>query len=261
MTYLSDNLRNRKRKWKFFVLLAVFVIVCYFWPTIRIKVYPKIEPFIVSYSDSKNIITSFPSHIDDYFTSREALRTRNDALLLTIERLENTLMEKDAIIKEKKLIEDSGAPMPSNTIIMYPIMMDLTNVYSTLVLSKGFKDGVEEKSLIYLRGRQPVCIVAEVSDNTSICKLLSASGNVTEGVTSSSSLMLSLKGNGGGTFVADVLRDTDIKIGDVVYLASDQTMVLGTVSDVIKNNQATSWLVYVRGAYNPVTSSVFYMNK
>lgn len=261
MTYLSDNSRNKKRRWKYFILLVIFALVCYFWPKIRTKIYPKVEPIIVSYSDGKNIITSFPSSISAYFTSREALSTRNDALLLTIERLENSLMEKDSIIKEKKLIEDSGTPTPSTTIIMYPVMRDLTNIYSTLVLSKGFKDGVEEKSLVYLRGRQPVCTVVEVSDNTSVCKLLSSSGNITEGVTASSSLVLSLKGNGGGTFVADVLRDTDIKIGDTVYLASDQTMVLGTVSDVIKNNQATSWLVYVRGAYNPVTSSVFYMNK
>lgn len=261
MTYLSDKSRNKKQRLPYLVLLIILISVFYFWPTLRVKIYPYVEPVVILYSQSKNTLTLIPSSMRTYFSSREELSARNASLMLTIERLENDLAKNDAFIKENNLIQTSGVNSQTSTLVAYPIMRDLTTMYSTVLLSKGFKDGVEEKSIVYLRGRQPVCIVEEVFDRTSLCKFLSASGVITEGATASSSLVLSLVGNGGGFFIADVVRDTGVTVGDAVYLASDQSMLLGTITSVTRNDQATSWRVYVRGTYNPVTSAVFYLNK
>ncbi len=261
MTYLSDKYNNKKRRSYYFVLAIILIALFYFWPSIRAKLYPYVQPIIVSYSKSKNILTFIPSSIHTYFSSRNTLSAQNTALLLTIERLENNIAEKDAIIRENNILETSGTQLTSSTLVMYPLIRDLTTMYSTVVLSKGFKDGVEENSLVYLRGRQAVCTIVEVSDRTSLCKLLSASGVTTEGVVASSSLVLSLVGNGGGSFISDVVRDTGVAVGDVIYLASNPTMTLGQIVNITRNDQATSWRVYIRGLYNPVTSSSFYMNK
>ena len=261
MTYLSDKARSKKRYTKYGVYALLLLVVVYFWPTLRTKLYPYAEPVIVSYSSSKLAFIHVPSSVKLYFSSRAALSAHATALELDVERLENALAEKDAILKDSHFIEISGSHVPSSTLVMYPSLRDVTTIYSTVLLSKGFKDGVEEKSLVYLRGRQPVCSIAEVHDTTSLCKLLSAPGVVTEGVTASSTSLLALTGIGGGSFVADVARETVVAVGDVIYLARDQGMVLGTVTDIIRDDQATSWHVYVRGSYNPVTSSVFYMDK
>ena len=88
-------------------------------------------------------------------------------------------------------------------------------------------------------------------------------GEVIDGVTVSSTtpISLALKGLGGGSFVADVPRDTSVTVGSVVALKGNQTMILGTVTSIIHDDQASSWFVFVRGAYNPMTSNVFYISK
>jgi hypothetical protein len=113
-------------------------------------------------------------------------------------------------------------------------------------------------SLVYLRGNQVVCVVKEVYTDSSLCLLLSSSGEVTEGVTSSSSIVLSLVGRG-GHFLADIARDTPVQNGEVVYLRSNPKMIIGTVRQIANNNQDTSWHVFVEGAYNPINSSIFYV--
>lgn len=261
MTYLSDKSRTKKRRTYYSIFAIIFLVVFYFWPALRTRLYPYVEPVLISYGKSKSAASIIPSSLRTYFSSRNELSARNAELLVAVERLENSLAEKDALLREFALAGENSEHAPSATLVMYPLVRDFTSIYSSVVLSKGFKDGVEEKSLVYLRGKQPVCVITEVSDKTSLCKLLSAPGVVTEGVTASSSLILSLVGDGGGSFMADVVRDTNISVGDTIYLAHDQAMTLGTVTSITRNDQATSWRAYVRGAYSPVTSAIFYMDK
>jgi cell shape-determining protein MreC len=220
-----------------------------------------VEPIILIISSTKNVVANISPTTHIYFSSRNELVKQNASLMLTVEKLENEIAEKDSLIKEEYFIKSNSIQKMSSSIIMYPIMKDIIGIYSTVLLSKGFKNGVEENSLVFLRGRQPVCVIEQVYDKTSLCKLLSAPDVKTEGVVTSTSLVLPLTGIGGGAFISDVPRDTNINVGDIVYLASDQTMKLGTVTEVVHNNQETSLHVFIRGLYNPVTSSVFYINK
>jgi cell shape-determining protein MreC len=137
-------------------------------------------------------------------------------------------------------------------------MKDITSLYSTILLSKGFKDGLDIGEIVTVRGGQAVCTIKEVYTSSSLCLLLTASGVTTEGVTSSSSITLSLVGRG-GYYLANIVRDTPVTVGETVYLRSDPTMVLGTVKEVSNNDQDTSWHVFVEGVYNPMTSSIFYV--
>lgn len=261
MTYLSDKSKKDKKYKKYSIYAVILIAFVYFWPSVHSKIFPVLEPAAIFYGDSKTSFIKIPSALSTYFSSRSLLAEKNRALELDVERLENELAEKDEIIKENNFIQENVSDKPSSVLVMYPIMRDITTMYSTVLLSKGFKDGVEENDMVYIRGRNPACVIYSVSDKTSLCKFLSASGVVTEGVTSSSSIVLSLSGNGGGSFIADIPRGTDVTIGDTVYLASDKTMELGNIVDVNRDDQATSWKVYIRSMYNPVTSSVFYLKK
>jgi cell shape-determining protein MreC len=184
MTYLSDR-KQSKNKWQqYLFFVAVLSILVYAWPTLRVKVYPYIESVIFGYGSTKHAFTIVPSSVQSYFTSRASLLEKDRALELNIERLENALAEKNAALREKELLAFNGTtpPLPQSTLVMYPVMRDITSLYKSIVLSKGFKDGVELKSLVYVRGRQPVCIITEIYDKTSLCTLLSASGESVEGL-------------------------------------------------------------------------------
>jgi hypothetical protein len=64
----------------------------------------------------------------------------------------------------------------------------------------------------------------------------------------------------GGNFTAEVPRGTEVGIGEKVFLRSDESYTLGTVVDIKDEEQVTGAKIYVKGAYNPVTSSIFYMH-
>lgn len=259
MKYLSGKTQKRKTYTRYMLYFGVFLLLISFWPFLRKHIYPTIEPVVIGYSTAKESFSFFPEFFRTYLTSHQSLVKKQIELERYIELLENTVAEKDALLREN-VQESSTTEKDSSrhTLVMYPLMEDITRIYSTILLSKGFKEGVTIGSLVYLRGHQAVCTIKEVYTSSSLCLLLTASGIVTEGVTSSSSITLSLVGRG-GHFLADIARDTPVIAGETVYLRSNPTMVLGTVRQVANNNQDTSWHVFVEGAYNPVSSSVFYV--
>lgn len=261
MTYLSGRAEKRRKIARFSVYGILFLLVIIFWPNVKGTTYSIIEPAIIKYGEMKVGVGHISDFFSTYTTSREILTEKNKQLALEVERLENELVEKTSEEELKSLKEENGDTKGA-TLVMYPLMQDITKIYSSILLSKGYKDGVEVGEYVYVRGLQPVCVIEEVYTDTSLCQLLSKGGVVTDVVTKgTSSIMLSLTGRGGGTFLADVPRDTMISVGESVYLREDPSMKLGTVVDIIHNNQDTSWYVFVRGMYNPVTSSTFYLYK
>lgn len=261
MTYLSDKSRKSKKYTRYSIFVFLLIVIVYFWPTVQKKLFTVIEPVVVFYSKSKSTFLILPSSFNTYFSSRNQLSKKVESLELTVERLENELAEKNGIIKENNFIEVGSIHEKTSTLVMYPVIRDVTNMYSSILLSKGYKDGIEEGSIVYVRGRQPVCTIVSVYDSTSLCKLLSAPKNAIEGVVASSSLTLSLIGDGNGAFISEVAHGTNVSVGENVYLVSNQTMMLGTIVDIVRDEQATSWHVYIRGVYNPIKSSVFYLTK
>lgn len=258
MKYLSDKSKSRRNSYRnailFFVGCAAFV---YFWQPIRATLYPIVEPAIRTYGGTKGAA----SFISTYFSTRGELSARNSDLELSIERLENQLAEKNALLREHEMLAGSSTTaIQGSVIVMYPVMEDVTKLYSTIILSKGYRDGVEIGGLVYVRGLQPVCEIIEVYDRTSLCELLSKGNKMTEGVTASSSITLSLTGNGGGNYIGATVKGSLVYVGEQVYLRSNPGFTLGTIVQIQEDVEDTGAKVYIRGAYNPVSSSVFYLN-
>jgi cell shape-determining protein MreC len=260
MTYLSDKGNKKKSYIRYGVFLALFILFIIMWPYSKKIIYGSIEPVAIGYGESKNSFSFLPDFFVTYITSRRSLVAREKKLELEIEHLENVVAEKDALLREIVIPDASSTEEKKEVrpLILYPLMHDITKIYSTILLSKGFKDGVTVGSTVYIRGNQAVCTIKESYNSTSLCTLLTASGVATEGVTSSSSIVLSLVGRG-GHFIADVARDAPVSVGEIIYVRSNPRMVLGTIREIANNNQDTSWHVFVEGAYNPVRTSVFYV--
>ena len=262
MKYLSDKSKSRRNSYRnatlFFIACVVFV---YFWQPIRATLYPVIEPVIRTYAGTKGAASFVPTFLSTYFSTRGELATRNSDLEISVERLENQLAEKEGLIREyEALIGGVATGTPSSVIVMYPVMEDVTKLYSTIILSKGYREGIEVGGLVHVRGVQAVCEIIEVYDKTSLCELLSKGNKMTEGVTASSSITLSLEGNGGGNYIGTTVKGSLVYVGEQVYLRSNPMYTLGTIVKVQEDDQDTGAKVYIRGAYNPVNSSIFYLN-
>ena len=262
MKYLSDKSKIRRNSYRnatlFFIACVAFV---YFWQPIRATLYPLVEPVIRTYGGTKGVVSFVPSFFSTYFSTRGELATRNNDLEVSVEQLENQLAEKNALLRDyEALAGSSSTEVDSSVIVMYPMMEDITKLYSTIVLSKGYRDGIEIGGLVYIRGLQPACEIIEVYNRTSLCELFSKGNKTTEGVTASSSITLSLVGNGGGNYIGSTVKGSLVYVGEQVYLRSNPAFTLGTIVQVQEDVEDTGAKVYIRGAYNPVSSSIFYLN-
>ncbi len=258
MTYLSGKAQKRRRYTLYTLYVSIFLIVLIFWLPIKKVSYTILEPVLLRYGVTKESFVVFPEFFDTYVSSHQTLAQKNKELRLEVERLSNLLAENDAKLREASVIEALDIKSDTKPIIVYPVMSDITRLYSTIIFSKGYKDGLTAGSIVYLKGNRAVCTLKEVSNSSSVCQLLTSSGVTTEGVTSSSSINLPLVGRG-GYYTADVIRDTPVTVGELVYLKSNPKVILGSVREIAHNNQDTSWHIFVDGSYNPITSSIFYV--
>lgn len=266
MTYLSDKTKKRRKIATLISIIALLLLLSFGWVKIRSTLSPVAEPAVTTSSLILKNIISFPSAFINYFRLRDSYEFEKTNLENNIEELENkvavlqaennSLKGVTSIVKEGEIKEISKP-----NIILYPLVQDITKLYSTLLLSKGFKDNIKESSVVYIRGRQPVCIISEVHASSSLCKLLSAHGNTVEGVTTETKENISLLGDGGGNFLALLPKESNFVVGESVMYKIDQSMKLGDIVDIKKDPQDVFVRVYVRGAYNPVTSSLFYVDK
>lgn len=266
MKYLSDNKPRIKTRVFFFSGIVVLGYVLYNWSSVSAFLYARIEPLIIVYGKSKTITSGSIENIEMITKSKSELYAENKKLLLYIENLENQIAEKNAVIMERSLLDEASSTVPVAT-IMYPLVRDGTGIYATILFSKGAIDGVRMGQIVYVRGMQPVCVLVEVYEKTSLCSLFSRGGLTTEAViispvatSSHSSLAVSLVGEGGGSFSVVIPKEITVAIGDGVYLRSNPHMKLGTVVSIVENEQAIGSKLYIQGAYNPLTSSIFYVS-
>ncbi len=261
MTYLSGKSKKRKQYWVYGVYVVLFLAVVLMWSVIKKGSYTFFEPAVLGIGNAGQSFSVFPEFFHTYVVSHKSLVAREKDLEMEIERLENQVAEKDFLLRQYSLYQEvasSSKIHEKRPIVAYPIMKDRTSLYSTILLSKGFSEGIEVGDIVYVRGNQAVCSIKDVYASSSLCLLYTSSGVATEGVTSSSSITLSLIGRG-GYYLADIVRDTPVTVGEKVLLRSNQEIILGTVKQVANNNQDTSWHVFVEGAYNPIKSSIFYV--
>ncbi len=249
MKYHSDRRSFISRYALKGICAGVLLGSIFFWDTARSALYTVIEKPLVFLSSAANVVGSGGGSVRTMFTDKKEYEARIHELEATIELLEN---------------EITYQPAPPETdhkvLSMNMIIKDVTGLYGSLLLSKGFVDGVEEGSLVYIRGKQAVCRITDVHSKTSLCVLLSHEKEV-PAMTASSSIMLLLQGDGGGSFTATLPKGSPITIGEQVLLRERTEYTLGTVVDIRDEVEDVFTRVYVRGAYNPLTSALFYLDK
>jgi cell shape-determining protein MreC len=261
MTYLSARQKRYGKIVRVVLLIATVLLLTVFWKQARSFLYPVFIPFAKGYAVVRDAIVEVPNTISIYFSTRQEDEAKIRALSLEVERLENEITRiqrnnpevEDATSTEKLFIQGS--------IAMYPVITDITRLYSTITLSRGFVDGITEGKVVYIKGYQAVGLISQVYKSTSMMTLYSAPGKVTQAIIKESQIMVSLEGQGGGSFTIDVPKTIDIQVGQTVYLAEDQTMIVGTVSSVRNDPQDTFVRAYVRSPYSPTKANTFYVTQ
>ena len=90
---------------------------------------------------TKQSFVIFPEFFSTYLTSHKTLAEKNKNLEITVEHLENSLADKDAIIREyglENMLLVTATTSNRKPLVLYPITQDVIKMYSTILLSKGF---------------------------------------------------------------------------------------------------------------------------
>jgi cell shape-determining protein MreC len=254
MTYHFVRREHTSKKKLLVWFATVLVLTAFFWPSIRPFVYSHTEPIhhrVFSILHESQVI---PDFVYTFFVSRAQLMEQQKNLENKIMDLENDL----TYFRLNETTHASSSTSASKVIVMSSLVKDITNLYGTIIFNKGFEDGVMTDVNVYLAGRGIVCKIKEVYKNSSTCALFSAYGNSVEGITSSSSIPLRLEGRG-GHYLANVLRDIQVEVGETVLSRDDQTFIVGTIAEVVRNNQDTFMRILVRPSHNPAIDSRFFV--
>lgn len=104
--------------------------------------------------------------------------------------------------------------------------------YDTLVIDSGSKDGVIAGAYVYADGTVLLGHVSSVNNRSAVVKLYSSPEertNVFVGISGIESVAI---GKGGGTFELKLPKNTDVKEGDIVTMASTTGNILGEIMHI-----------------------------
>jgi cell shape-determining protein MreC len=257
MTYHFVKRKSSHTKSIFITSFCVVLLIVLFWPSGKRFVYTYTESILVNIGETVHATGVIPQFVTTFFSSRKVLYDREKVLEEKVQSLENEVTKlrlTEAIYRDILLGDDV------QIIAMNSFVRDVTYLYGTVMFNKGFEDGVIEDGLVFLSGREAVCRIQEVYKRSSLCSLFSSYGNSVEGVTASSSIPVTLEGRG-GHYIANMVRDTPIILGESILLRDNQTFILGTIVEIIKNDQDTFLRAFVRPSHNPNINTRYFVEK
>lgn len=263
MTYLSDRKAKRNRTMVRSTLFALLFLTVFYWPQIRIASSPVLFFFAdVSFSiktKTNDVAESVSSWFSTKKTLEEAIRTLEEEN----GRIKNELAIRDSIIKAYDDAYKTDTRFLDSTLEVSPLFSPFTSLYNSLVVSKGFEDGVSPSLVVYTAGYIPLGVVETVGPRTSVVRLLSSPGNELEGIiisSSSQNTAARISGIGGGDFETFLPKDALVEVGSTVTWKEHDHMKLGIVVSVENEPQAISQKIIIRGFYNPAEASRLYID-
>lgn len=263
MTYLSDRRSQRGKLTYKLVSFFILAVVIIFWVQIRLL----LSPLMFSISDQlfniKMATISSLDSVNSFFTTKKVLNETISILEDENNTLNNELAEKDALIASYDDAYKTATKTTGGTIEVFSFFPPLSNLYGTFIISKGFKNDIQEGMVVYGSGYIPIGKVIRVGTQSSVVEIISADGNELEGLVMGSTTdktVLRLTGMGGGDFSAMLPKDIKVDIGATVVWKENPKMTLGTVVSVDNSPQAIAQKLLVRGMYSPTNAPRLYID-
>lgn len=144
------------------------------------------------------------------------------------------------------------------------VVKSMSSVYGNVYINQGKDSGVNIDALVFAPGLFPIGKVVGTDNKFARIELLTASGKKVGGLVklaSSSEEVIELEGDGSYGFVATIPFNSKIKNGDNIYMSESPDFVMGTVVDVILNENENNKIVRVRGYYSTLGTGTVFVQK
>ncbi|TSC69570.1 MAG: Uncharacterized protein G01um101456_129 [Parcubacteria group bacterium Gr01-1014_56] len=183
----------------------------------------------------------------------------NYQLALENKQLQDALASSSVLLLDRQVLYSENLELKNRLGRVPPNMTSiLGNVinrppgtpYDTLMIDIGKRDGVSEGDLVSAGGSVYIGVITEVYTNTSRVVLFSAPGEAHAATllqeSATTSLAISVEGQGGGSLKAQVPQGVIVEIGDEVLFPSLVPEFVALVVAVEEKSQASFKTIYLQ---------------
>lgn len=210
MSYHLDKKLKRKKYFRIFIFIVLFLFVIYFQKSIfrilSVGASAVFRPFVTL---GNNIGENF-SNFGAYFRIKKNVYLDNENLRKELEEKNATLSNYNSILDENLKLKESLNRIGENKdnfILAGILSKPNKSPFDTLIIDIGEKNGITVGNLVIAKGGVPLGRIAEVYGISAKVLLFSTAGEKTEVVVGGSDVYLEAIGRGGGNFEINVPRD------------------------------------------------------
>lgn len=188
-------------------------------------------------------ITSFADELIENYLLLRQIHTENEALRQQITSLEQKLIDyQDAYVENLRLrrLLDFRSTIQTETIAAQVVLHDLTGWFQTLMIDKGFQDGMAADMAV-VNDEGVVGRILDVSDRYARVLLITDAGSSIDAVIQRNRVRGIVGGKDANTCVLKYVRgNLDVQVGDLVVSSGKDGVFpkglrLGTIQGVYKD--------------------------
>lgn len=243
MTYLQDKKKRQDAFIKYTLICVVIVLAFLGMQKIQ-------NVFFISASQvatlSNTTVNGITSSVAMASLDKKGLQKKVSQLQAELEVYKQK--EGSYTLQEIELQELRAAlsAIPSDYTKTKVLLQSSTSLYGTVLLdTRNLKTVSLGSHMVGDSGSLIGSVVSTGAKNTSV-QLLDASPNPTSVFLLNSDITLNARGKSRGVLIAEVARDATIELGDIVVLANEKNIPIGTVVEFSKDEKNPFKEVYIR---------------
>ncbi len=244
MSYLYN--KKKKKRFFFYGILSILLILVMF-TSLYSNIYSVLEkPFLNIYRNTEEFKNDSRKLFRSIFYSGKII-DENDSLKNEIEKLK---IENKNIKYLESVINDSKNIISFDPNIVYTSVIKKNNS-GTITILGGYNNGFIIGNDVIGGDGALVGKITKVYNNTSIVDLFIKEGNELDAILyiNSGPISVNITGNGNALF-SELIRDIDVRVGDVLYSQYDPGYIVGTVSAVDFDSRDSLKRVYISPIHN-----------
>lgn len=252
MSYLHDRKKDILRKRLLIgVVLVVFLVllsVAGLFKGLSGVLHIIVKPL---WSTGEKVNVAFDGSIN-VVKSKKTLQKENYNLNNKIKDLETAMLNYDILNKENEDLKMLlGRKTEKEEFILGTILTKPNrSPYDTIVIDIGSNHNIKVGQKVFANIFTPIGRVFEVYATTSLIKLYSTPGEVTEAQIEGSNASVELVGRGGGNFEIMIPADMDVISGTNVIIPNINSYILAIVADVVSDPRDPLKRVILRSPVN-----------
>jgi rod shape-determining protein MreC len=224
---------------KFFVgiliVIGIIIILRIFFPNVLTSTSQFIS---MPFWKAKNSSVEGVVNSSQLLRSKRSLIFENDNLKAQIEESAFKLFELELLKEENKSLKELLGRETFNeddTVLGAVLARPNVSPYDTFVIDAGSDSNIKKGNDVFVAGDIFIGKISEVYSNTSTVTLFSSPGEITPVSIGLQNISANAIGRGGGNFIVELPRGTEVEKGDIVTMPGIDTKVFAVVEEIEAN--------------------------